>query len=46
MHDVPYVQSKSVGPEIIASMTKICSEIKNILPRHMTCGVQVPANNL
>ncbi|XP_061163486.1 uncharacterized protein F13E9.13, mitochondrial-like [Saccostrea echinata] len=28
MHDLPYVQSKDIGPEIVACMTRICSTAK------------------
>ena len=39
MHDVPYVKAP-IGPEIISSMTRICSEVKQVLP-NIPCGLQV-----
>jgi membrane complex biogenesis BtpA family protein len=43
MHDVPYVQSRHFSPETVAVMTRICSEIKRIVPGDLPCGVQVLA---
>ncbi|KAL5292069.1 hypothetical protein ACFFRR_011082 [Megaselia abdita] len=43
MHDVPYVQDKSLGPEIVSSMTRIASEIKKVLQPNTPCGIQVLA---
>lgn len=43
MHDAPYVQDKSLGPEVISSMTRIAIEIKKVLSPTMPCGVQVLA---
>ncbi|RZC35007.1 F13E9.13, mitochondrial, partial [Asbolus verrucosus] len=43
MHDVPYIQSKHFNPEIVATMTRICTEIKRIVPKNLPCGVQVLA---
>uniref|UniRef100_A0A914VY55 Uncharacterized protein n=1 Tax=Plectus sambesii TaxID=2011161 RepID=A0A914VY55_9BILA len=46
MYDIPYVQASAVGPEITASMTRICAELfymfKNSNPRPLL-GVQVLA---
>jgi predicted TIM-barrel enzyme len=39
MHDIPYVKG-TVGSEIIAAMTRICSDVKKILP-NIPCGLQV-----
>ena len=39
MHDIPYVTGP-VGSEIIAAMTRICSDVKQILP-NIPCGLQV-----
>ena len=39
MHDIPYVKSP-LGPEIIAAMTRICSDVKKCLPASTPCGVQ------
>lgn len=41
MHDIPYIQSHKMGPEITASMTRLCTEVRKLLPSHMSCGVQV-----
>ena len=41
MHDIPYVQAKHLQPETTAMMSKICSEIRKIIPRRISCGVQV-----
>ncbi|XP_046736218.1 uncharacterized protein F13E9.13, mitochondrial [Diprion similis] len=43
MHDIPYVQAKDLLPETTALMTRVCSEVRKILPRHVPCGVQVLA---
>ena len=42
MHDVPYVQSDSVGPEVTAMMTAICVEVKRLL-KPSPVGIQVLA---
>lgn len=44
MHDIPYVQSKRIGHEILASMTRCCTEIKRILTPQMPCGIQILAS--
>lgn len=44
MHDVPYVQDKQIGWEVIASMTRLCSEIKSVLPPRTPCGIQILAS--
>ncbi|EFX83456.1 hypothetical protein DAPPUDRAFT_301873 [Daphnia pulex] len=41
MHDIPYIKGP-VGPEIIAAMTRICSDVKHMLP-NIPCGLQVLA---
>ncbi|KAK6627327.1 hypothetical protein RUM44_009804 [Polyplax serrata] len=43
MHDVPYVQSNLMGPEIVSSMTRICTEVRKMLPSHIKCGIQILA---
>nr|CAH7719836.1 unnamed protein product [Callosobruchus chinensis] len=43
MHDVPYVQSKHLGPEITATMSRVCSEMRKIIPDSVPFGVQVLA---
>lgn len=44
MHDVPYVKSNELGPETVSFMTRICAEVRKILPNTVPCGVQV--NNI
>lgn len=41
MHDIPYIQSKHFTPETVATMTRICTEIRRIVPETVPCGVQV-----
>ncbi|KAF5281643.1 hypothetical protein FQR65_LT14617 [Abscondita terminalis] len=41
MHDVPYLKSKHFGPETVAIMTKVCTEVKGIIPKNIPCGVQI-----
>lgn len=41
MHDVPYLHQKNLGPETTAAMTKICSVVREIVPSHIPCGLQV-----
>ena len=41
MHDVPYVKSSLIGPEIVSAMTRICSDVKRNLPSDVPCGLQV-----
>ncbi|XP_048509956.1 uncharacterized protein F13E9.13, mitochondrial [Athalia rosae] len=43
MHDIPYVQSKYLLPETTALMTRICWEIRKIIPTQTPCGVQILA---
>ncbi|CAM1310170.1 Uncharacterised protein g5370 [Pycnogonum litorale] len=43
MNDLPYVQASKIGPEIVSSMTRICSEIRKVLPFPYPCGVQLLA---
>ncbi|KYB28210.1 Uncharacterized protein F13E9.13, mitochondrial-like Protein [Tribolium castaneum] len=43
MHDVPYIQSKYFTPETVATMTRVCTEIRKIAPGTVPCGVQVLA---
>ncbi|GJQ70957.1 hypothetical protein Trydic_g873 [Trypoxylus dichotomus] len=43
MHDIPYVQSKDFQPETVAVMSRVCNEVKRILPPNIPCGVQVLA---
>lgn len=41
MHDVPYVQSKHFGPEVTATMTRICNELRKTVPNDKPIGLQV-----
>lgn len=41
MHDVPYIQNKSFGPEIVASMSVIAAEMRRIVPKEFPLGIQV-----
>ncbi|XP_076652950.1 uncharacterized protein F13E9.13, mitochondrial isoform X1 [Halictus rubicundus] len=43
MHDIPYVTAKNILPETTAMMTRVCTEIKRVLPAHIPCGVQILA---
>ena len=42
MHDIPYVTKSAVGPEVTASMSVICSEVRRECP-DLPIGVQVLA---
>lgn len=44
MHDLPYMRGK-VGPEIVASMTRVCSEIKHAV-KDIPMGIQILAGGL
>ncbi|ENN71598.1 uncharacterized protein F13E9.13, mitochondrial [Dendroctonus ponderosae] len=41
MHDVPYIQSRDFGPEVTATMSRICTEVRKIVPKTVPCGLQV-----
>jgi len=41
MHDVPYL-NRTVGPEIVAGMTAVCSAVKREVTK-MPCGIQILA---
>lgn len=41
MHDIPYIKRKDLSPEIVTMMTRICTEVRKVVPRNMACGVQV-----
>jgi len=41
MHDIPYVKSNLIGPEIVSAMTRICSDVKRNLASDIPCGLQV-----
>lgn len=42
MHDIPYLQSSQVGPEVTSVMSVVCHEVKRIFS-HAPVGVQVLA---
>lgn len=42
MHDRPYLKPGAVGMETVASMTRVCSEIRQIAPAH-PLGIQILA---
>lgn len=41
MHDIPYIQA--IGPEVIASMTRVAAEVKQIASK-TPCGIQILAS--
>ena len=41
MHDRPYLKGGDVGPEIVATMTRLAAEVRSILT--CPCGIQVLA---
>lgn len=43
MHDIPYVQAKHFGPETVAMMSKISSEIRILVPKSTPLGIQILA---
>ncbi|XP_043501854.1 uncharacterized protein F13E9.13, mitochondrial [Polistes fuscatus] len=43
MHDVPYVKSKDISSETTAMMTKVCVEIRKVIPESIACGIQILA---
>lgn len=40
MHDIPYVLEADSGPEVTAMMTRLCAEVRRILP-DVPVGVQI-----
>ncbi|XP_055689763.1 uncharacterized protein F13E9.13, mitochondrial [Lutzomyia longipalpis] len=42
MHDIPYVQEVSLGPEIVAAMTRVAVEVRKIL-QNLPVGIQILA---
>lgn len=44
MFDVPYVSGDEMGPEIISSMTRVCTEVKKTIGK-IPCGVQILSGN-
>ncbi|EFN85338.1 Uncharacterized protein F13E9.13, mitochondrial [Harpegnathos saltator] len=43
MHDIPYVKKKDLSPEIVTLMTRICTEVRKVVPGNTVCGVQILA---
>ncbi|XP_076037633.1 uncharacterized protein F13E9.13, mitochondrial-like isoform X2 [Oratosquilla oratoria] len=43
MHDIPYLQGAELGPEVTATMARVCSAVKQIIPSSLPCGVQILA---
>ncbi|KAL6430114.1 hypothetical protein ACFW04_007712 [Cataglyphis niger] len=43
MHDIPYVRQKDLSPEITTMMTRICLEVRKVVPQNIACGVQILA---
>lgn len=41
MHDIPYVHGNEIGPEIVSMMTRICTSVRQLVPEHIPCGLQV-----
>ena len=41
MHDIPYL-NRQVGPEIVASMSVVCNEVKKEA-NNLPCGIQILA---
>lgn len=41
MHDLPYLHTDKIGPEVVTCMTAVCLAVKKMLPSHVRCGVQV-----
>jgi hypothetical protein len=42
MHDIPYLHTESVGPEIVSTMTAACSQVRRLCPE-LPLGVQILA---
>lgn len=41
MFDIPYLKPSQVGPELVATMTRVCSEVRKTC--RLPCGVQILA---
>lgn len=41
MHDVPYIQNKDFGPEVVATMSAVAAAIRRTVPENVPLGVQV-----
>ncbi|XP_036216191.1 uncharacterized protein F13E9.13, mitochondrial isoform X1 [Bactrocera oleae] len=44
MHDVPYIPNRLLGPETVACLSRISSEIRQIVPSSLPCGLQILAS--
>lgn len=42
MHDIPYVQADKLGPETVACMSRIATEIRKLVPK-LPMGIQILA---
>ena len=45
MHDRPYLKPGTVGMETVASMTRVCTEIRQTVPTH-PLGIQILTGEL
>uniref|UniRef100_A0A146LZV3 Uncharacterized protein F13E9.13, mitochondrial n=1 Tax=Lygus hesperus TaxID=30085 RepID=A0A146LZV3_LYGHE len=43
MNDVPYIQARAQGPEVVASMTRVATEVRSLIPPEIPLGIQVLA---
>ncbi|ROT65436.1 putative uncharacterized protein F13E9.13, mitochondrial-like isoform X4 [Penaeus vannamei] len=43
MFDIPYLMGASLGPEVVATMTRVCQEVRSIIPKRIPCGIQILA---
>lgn len=43
MFDIPYLQGSSLGPEVVACMTRVCHEVRSVIPKKIPCGIQILA---
>lgn len=43
MHDVPYVRPHEISPETTSMMTRICIEVRKLIPESIACGIQILA---
>ncbi|XP_072743091.1 uncharacterized protein [Anoplolepis gracilipes] len=43
MHDIPYIRQRDLSPEITTMITRICLEVKKVVPQNIACGIQILA---
>ncbi|CAL4245928.1 unnamed protein product, partial [Meganyctiphanes norvegica] len=43
MFDIPYLHRRDLGPEVVACMARICTEVRSLLPSYIPCGLQILA---